>query len=183
MTKFQFYFYIWLTLKFDPRAISVSATYVIFWILADKFTKQFINLFVFLRFKITCTGVTNWFLRQSVQYLWSFRAPYKFCNQRNIKLLLWYLNTYTYPIYVTTYHITRTKQSQPYQIMPTKLASPLINIIPIRSSSIDYFNHIIQVMDVGKNSCIKRVLQIRGINSVRHLLRMDKDTLKVLEYK
>ena len=67
--------------------------------------------------------------------------------------------------------------------MPTKLASPLINIIPIRSSSIDYFNHAIQVMDVGKNSYIERALQIRGINIVRRLLRMDKDTLKVLEYK
>ena len=38
-------------------------------------------------------------------------------------------------------------------------------------------------MDIGKNSCLERALQIRGINSVRKLLRMDKDTIKVLEYK
>ena len=47
----------------------------------------------------------------------------------------------------------------------------------------DDFNHVIQIMDIGKNSCLERALQIRGINSVRKLLRMDKDTIKVLEYK
>ena len=67
--------------------------------------------------------------------------------------------------------------------MSTKSTSPLLNPIPTRSSSMDDFNHVIQIMDIGKNSCLERALQIRGINSVRKLLRMDKDTIKVLEYK
>ena len=47
----------------------------------------------------------------------------------------------------------------------------------------DNFNHVIQIMDIGKNSCLERALQIRGINSIRHMLWMDNDTLKNIEYK
>ena len=38
-------------------------------------------------------------------------------------------------------------------------------------------------MDIDKGSCLVRALQIKGINIVRYLLRMDKDTFKELEYQ
>ena len=53
----------------------------------------------------------------------------------------------------------------------------------IRSSTMDTFKHVIQIMDLGTNTPIGKALQIRGINSIKHVLQMDSDTLKKLEYK
>ena len=47
----------------------------------------------------------------------------------------------------------------------------------------DVFNNVIQIMYIGKSNCLERALQIRGINSIRYMLRTDDDTLKNVEYK
>ena len=47
----------------------------------------------------------------------------------------------------------------------------------------DDFKHVIQIMDIGTNTPLEKALQIRGINSIRYVFRMDSDTLKNLEYK
>ena len=47
-----------------------------------------------------------------------------------------------------------------------------------RSSIMDDFKHVIQIMDIGTNTPLGKALQIRGINSIIYVLQMDSDTLK-----
>ena len=40
-----------------------------------------------------------------------------------------------------------------------------------RTQTMDDFKHIIQMLDIGLSSELERVLQTKGIQSIRHILR------------
>ena len=52
-----------------------------------------------------------------------------------------------------------------------------------QNTTIDYFKHVIQILDIGTSSELERVLQIEGIHSTRHLLQMIDDVLNNITYK
>ena len=47
----------------------------------------------------------------------------------------------------------------------------------------DNFKHVLQILDIGLNSELERALQIAGITSTRHILRMTDDVLDNLKFK
>ena len=61
--------------------------------------------------------------------------------------------------------------------MATK-PTPIKKHMLTKSSTTDNFKHVIQIMDIGTNTPLGKALQIRGINSIIHVLQMDSDTLK-----
>ena len=53
----------------------------------------------------------------------------------------------------------------------------------IRTQIMDYFNHIIKILDIGIISELKRALQTACMQITRYLLRMKDLTLSTMEFK
>ena len=51
-----------------------------------------------------------------------------------------------------------------------------------RTQTMDSFNHVIKILDIGLSSELERSLQIVGIQSIRHLLQLKDLTLSTLGF-
>ena len=52
-----------------------------------------------------------------------------------------------------------------------------------RTQTMDEFNHVIIIFDIGSSSELKRALQTEDIQSTRHLFQMKDSALTNIEFK